>query len=164
MNIWLGRAATAAIISLSAASLSAAGAGAQITTVISAPKRPDAKQAEAARREEAAQDSVARVTLTNMKEWVDSAAAALALRPDTGTVPADSAAATSNVARTSPRPDSGAGNVPAPATKPAEFRDGARAPNTATAIPTLALAGGALLVLGFALRRRTTLRAARQRA
>jgi hypothetical protein len=160
VNIWLGRAAMAAIMIIS---LSAGSADAQITTVISAPKRAEAKQAEAARREEVAQDSAARVTLTDMKAWVDSAAAALALRPDTGAVPADSAAAPSNVARTSPRPDSSLGNARAPAAKPAEFRDGARAPDTATAIPTLALAGGALLVLGFALRLRT-LRAERQRA
>src|SRR5215210_3881102 len=70
-------------------------ADAQITTVIGSPKRDEVKQQAAARREEVAQDSIARVTMTGMKQWVDSAAASLAIRPDTGTVPAsDTAVAT----------------------------------------------------------------------
>ena len=79
MNICLGRAALAALLTFGAAR-----ANAQITTVVSPPpKRNAATQQEVVRREQAAQDSVARVTLTGMTQWVDSAAAALALsRPE----------------------------------------------------------------------------------
>ncbi len=91
MRTWLGRGTFAAIVVFGAAT-----AEAQITTVIETPKRTTvAAQQAAARREEVAQDSIARITMTGMKEWVDSAAASLAIRPDTGTVPAsDTAAAT----------------------------------------------------------------------
>jgi len=83
MKAWLGRAACAAIVVFAAAR-----ADAQITTVMDAPKRVDAKQQAIAKREEVAQDSIARVTMTGMKEWVDSAANALAVRPDTTATPA----------------------------------------------------------------------------
>ena len=146
----LGRAALAAILAFGVAR-----ADAQITTVIEAPKRADAKQQVAAQRAQVAQDSIARVTLTGMKQWVDSAAEALAIRPDTGTVPrSDTAVATTQP--TSPRPDSGTAAKPKPAAAPAEFRDGARAPNTATVVPTVALAGAVMILLGALLRRRTT--------
>lgn len=151
MNTWFGRAATFAIVVLGAAR-----ADAQITTVIAPSKRAEAKQQEAARAEAAAQDSVARVTLTDMKEWVDSAAASLAIRPDTGTVPAvDSAAAAvaPSGAQQPARSDSAAS--PRAGTARGEFRDGARAPNTATDVPALALAGAVLLLLGVAIGRRS---------
>ena len=128
-------------------------ADAQITTVIAPPKPAAQKQVEIVRRQEAARDSVARVTLTDMKEWVDSAAASLALRPDTAGAPADTGVAApqppaapraSQSTRDARRADSAA----------TEFRDGARAPDTATSVPTLALAGGLMILLGFALRRR----------
>ena len=149
MHIWIGRAAVAAILTLGAAR-----ADAQITTVIAPTKRAEAKQVATARREEAARDSVARVTLTDMKAWVDSAAGALALRPDTGSVPATDTARATVVAQSVPTGDSAASVRERPAPAPAEFRDGVRAPDTATSIPALALAGGAMLVLGLLLRRR----------
>ena len=149
VNIRLARAAGAALIMFGVAR-----ADAQITTVIAAPKQPAAKATETARRAEAAQDSIARVTLTEMKQWVDSAAAALSLRPDTGTTQPDSAAAATRAEpQIPPRPDS--------ATlrrriieSPPEFREGARAPNTATNVPTLALVGVAMILAGIAVRRR----------
>ena len=154
MNKWIARAAVAALVGFGAAR-----ADAQITTVVAAPKRAEAKAQEIARREEVAQDSIARVTLTGMKQWVDSAANALALRPDTGTTPA----AESPVAPTAPAPPQKADTAShhAAATPSAEFRDGARAPNTATQMPAVALFGGLMVLAGFVLRRR---RPALQRA
>ena len=143
-----GRAALAAMMIAGAAS-----ANAQITTVVaSPPKRVDPAQQATAQREQAAQDSIARVTMTGMKEWVDSAAAALAIRPDTVPATADTAVGTSR-APTSPAPRSNA-QAPTRADSTAEFRDGARAPDTATPIPAIALAGAALIAIGVAMRRR----------
>ena len=129
-------------------------ASAQITTVISAPKRQEAAAQVAAQREAAAQDSIARVTLTGMKEWVDSAANAMAVRPDTTVTVSDTslAAIPSSVPQ---RPDS-ATSQPAPAPGTDTFRDGARAPNTATPWPTLAAVGLGLIAAGSLLRRRMT--------
>jgi len=151
VNTWLARAVTAAIVVLGATRVDA-----QITTVIAPPKRAEAKHQEAARVEAVAQDSIARVTLTGMKEWVDSAAGALAIRPDTGTAPsADSAARpASSRNRQLARSDSAA--AARPGATLGEFREGARAPNTATAVPSLALAGAVLLLLGLALGRRSS--------
>lgn len=145
MKTGLGRAAVAAMLTLGAAR-----ANAQITTVVASPKRSEANQQAIVRREQVAQDSVARVTLTGMTQWVDSAAAALAIRPDTGSAPATAAARPIEAGKpmvTAPQP-----SAQAPAQTP-EFRDGARAPDTATAIPTIALTGGIMLLIGFALRR-----------
>ena len=126
-------------------------ADAQITTVIAPPKPAPEKQVEIARRQEAERDSVARVTLTDMKEWVDSAAASLALRPDTAGAPSDTGVAAPQPPAAARDSQSTRGARQADTTA-AEFRDGARAPDTATSIPTLALAGGFMILLGFALR------------
>jgi hypothetical protein len=127
-------------------------ARAQITTVIGPAKRAQATGPDSVRRERVAQDSIARVTLTDMKQWVDSAAQALALRPDTGTTPAE-APTTVAAAQLPPRPDSATVSRRTEAAPP-EFREGGRAPNTATAIPTLGVLGAALLVIGIAVGRR----------
>jgi hypothetical protein len=130
--------------------IASAPISAQITTTITQPKKTPAVQAAEARREAAAQDSVARTTLTDMKVWVDSAAAALAVRPDTAGAP--------NEATIAPEPPAArADSAPAPqraAQEQPEFREGARAPDTATNIPSLALTGAALIVAGIFLRRR----------
>ena len=141
-------AATAALLIVSAAP-----AAAQITTTIVRPKQPPAEQAAAARRDAAMQDSITRVTLTDMKTWVDSAAASLALRPDTGAPATDTTAAVRQP--TTPVDTAQAPAAPQRPEAEAEFRDGARAPDTATSLPSLALAGGALIVLGALMRRRT---------
>ena len=142
--------------------IGAVRADAQITTVIAPPKPAAEKQLEIARRQDAARDSVARVTLTDMKEWVDSAAASLALRPDTAGAPADTgvAAPAPPMEPSDARTARDAARQQAPAT---EFREGGRAPDTATMLPTLALAGGVVMVLGFALRRRGARSAVRSR-
>jgi hypothetical protein len=141
----------------------AASANAQITTVVSVPPKRNeaAQQAAAAQREQVVQDSVARVTMTGMKEWVDSAAASLAIRPDTTPTAADTSVGTSR-APTSPAPRTNS-QSPTRADSTAEFRDGARAPATATAIPAIALGGAALLALGVAMRRRESTVQARVR-
>ena len=129
-------------------------ASAQITTVISAPKRQQATAQAAAQREAATQDSIARVTLTGMKEWVDSAANAMAVKPDTSVTVADTALASTTTPAVRPRTDSTPSRTP---TRSADtFRDGARAPNTATPWPTLAALGLGLIATGVLLRRRLT--------
>jgi len=159
MKAWLGRAAFAAIVVFGAAR-----ADAQITTVMDPPKRVDAKQQAAAKREEVAQDSIARITMTGMKEWVDSAATALAVRPDTMATPAsDSASSAAQRRQAAQRTDSAAAANRQAA--PTEFREGARVPNTGTPIPTVALLGAVMVLLGVALRarpRRAEVRAQRR--
>ena len=147
MNKSLERAAIAAFIVFGSVR-----ANAQITTVVAPPPQRNQTSAQAvAQREQATQDSVARVTLTDMREWVDSAAAALAIRPDTASTPTDTT--------TAPAPGNRSAEPPVrsqPDSQPT-FRDGARAPNTATPIPTLAVAGAVLIALGVAMRRRPAL-------
>jgi len=146
VKTWIVRAAVAALVGLGAAR-----ADAQITTVIATPKRAEANAQAVARREEVAQDSIARVTLTGMKQWVDSAASALALRPDTGTSPSE--APSQAPSSSSQRRDSAA--TPARPAQSPEFRDGARAPDTATQLPALALAGAVMVLIGLGFRRRS---------
>ena len=149
MKAWLGRAACAAIVVFGAAR-----ADAQITTVMDPPKRVDAKQQAAAKREEVAQDSIARVTMTGMKEWVDSAANALAVRPDTTAAPAADTGSSAAQRQQAPQRTDSATAAPNRKVAPAEFRDGARAPDTGTPIPTFALVGTGMVLFGVALRRR----------
>ena len=127
-------------------------AHAQITTVIAAPKRPDAgAQKQATRVEQAKQDSVARVTLTGMTQWVDSAAAALAMRPDTGTTPVSDTSAAPVRTAVPTRADS-APDVRRDTTS--DMRHGVRAPGTATTVPTIALAGAGMILIGLVMRSR----------
>jgi hypothetical protein len=130
--------------------IGAASAHAQITTVIApSSKRNEPSQQEAARREQATQDSVARVTLTGMTEWVDSAAASLALKPDTTGA---ARSADSAVVQQPTRTTTDSSKVTNAAKGEVELRNGARAPNTATSIPTLGLVGTLLIMLGVGLR------------
>ena len=149
----LGRATLAAMLIASAGT-----AKGQITTVVAAPPRKTepAQQAAAQKRDQAAQDSVALVTMTGMKEWVDSASAALAIRPDTVPTTADTSVGTPRAA-TSPAPRSDSSGTARTQQPAPEFKDGARAPDTATPIPAIALAGVALIFVGVALKRRERL-------
>ena len=126
-----------------------ARADGQITTVVAQPKRVEANAQAVARRAEVAQDSIARVTLTGMKQWVDSAAQSLALRPDTGTATSETPVPATPASR---KADSVSAAPSRPAATP-EFKDGARAPDTATQLPMFALGGAALVLVGLALRR-----------
>ena len=108
--------------------VSASTAGAQITTYI-APPRPKTTPQMVAAADSARADSAAAVAMTNMKTWVDSAAGV--------SVPA----AVGDTARVD--------SVPAVVTT---FENGSVAPNTASALPTIAVVGvvafaaGALLI------------------
>jgi hypothetical protein len=146
----LGRAALAAMLIVGAGT-----AKAQITTVVAAPpkKTQPAQQVAAQRREQAVQDSVARVTMTGMKEWVDSASAALAIRPDTVPTTADTALGTPRAA-TSPAPRSDSSTTARTSEPTRELRTGVRAPDTATPIPAIGLAGVVMILMGVAMKRR----------
>ena len=156
----LGRAALAAMLIVGAGT-----ANGQITTLVAAPPRKTepAQQAAAQKRDQAAQDRVARVTMTGMKEWVDSASSALAIRPDTGPTTADTALATPRAATSPARRSDSTTTARTQAPTP-EFKNGARAPATATPIPAIGLAGVALVFVGVALRRRERLARSRVRS
>jgi hypothetical protein len=115
-----------------------ASAGAQFTTVVAPP--PAQKEALAVADAKAAvpRDTAHRATLQAMSAWVDSVAGTPA-----PTVVADSSAGEVVVSS-----DSTA--VPTPRSEEAgttQFADGARAPNTASPLPLILVAGlGALLV------------------
>ena len=104
--------------------LSASQASAQITTYV-APSRPAAPDpAVVAAADSARRDSLAQVAMTNMKEWVDSAAGVAV--PD------------------------GVGDS-LPPVQVTTFEDGAVAPATASDLPALALVGLVFLVVGAGL-------------
>ncbi len=128
--------------------LSAAEASAQFTGVVVPPKAKAAPVVDSVPATVAEmRDSVARVNLTNMKDWVDSAAVALT------TVPAPVATDT-GLAGIPAAPPVAARDTAARAATTTEFREGAPAPNTATPIPLLALLGVASLGTGIWLLRR----------
>ena len=131
---------------------SAPAAAAQFTSVVTPPPPSRSAQVAAARADSAAhnvgaRDSANATRLTDMKTWVDSATVALAgtgAPPRADTTARDSAAAEVTVTGTA----SGrrGGNAPAPT-----MHDGARAPDTATALPTLAVLGALAVGVGLVL-------------
>jgi hypothetical protein len=127
-----------------------AAAPAQFTSTVRAP-RPEKPAVVEAR-----QDSLRRADSTSvvermseMREWVDSAAQAIAAdAPPTDSVALDSAGVA---------PAASGGEIamaPAPGPPPARFEDGARAPDTATPLPLIALLGMGSMAAGALLRRR----------
>jgi hypothetical protein len=128
-------------------------ASAQFTTFI--PPRnvvQDSIKAAAVVQQQVQADSIARTQITNMKTWVDSAAG---LAP-TPTTAADSAAQATAVATTAA--------TTTMTTDTTTFRNGMRAPATASSLPLLVLIGSLLLVSGLVIMRRPDPRAARVRA
>jgi hypothetical protein len=123
---------------ISAALILAANvAGAQITTYMT-PPRPLSETPQAiAAADSARKDSVATATMTNMRAWVDSAAGVPAPRYVGGV---DTAALANDPGRPVTTPTD---NEPV-----TTFSDGAVAPATASALPTLALLGFALFAVG----------------
>jgi hypothetical protein len=96
----------------------------------------------------AAADSVARVAITNMKAWVDSAAGDIVVnrvdstgRPVAATGPVSTGTATA------------VGRDAASAESTSVFREGARAPDTATLLPLLVLIGTTAVGVGVLLLR-----------
>lgn len=146
------RSATTAI-ALSAMALAApAMLPAQVTTYITPPRKASvdtAKPKPPAAVAKARADSAARMSISDMKAWVDSAAgnnAPAVAVADTALVHVDTTKLPQQAASTPARPTT-------------TFSNGAIAPNTATSLPTLLVLGaamvtaGALLLLGLRQRR-----------
>lgn len=141
MSMVLGAAAALALCSFEAS--------AQFTGLVAPPKAKVVATADSTPKTVVeARDSVARITMTNMKDWVDSAAASLGV-PAAPAV-TDTTAAIAPVTQPPAMPVQPA--VPPRGTT--EFREGATAPNTATPIPLLALVGLVSLVGGLWMLRR----------
>ena len=134
--------------------LVAVPASAQFTGVVMPPPAKPAPVAQQAPTQTLAErrDSATRVTMSNMKDWVDSAAAKLGVTPAPAPAAsaADSAQAPVVTPPAAPAPQHPASHV----AETTEFREGARAPNTATPIPMLALLGLISLTAGLWLLRR----------
>ena len=107
---------------------------AQITTYIAPPRAPLPNPQTVAVADSVRRDSVQQATMTNMKAWVDSAAGV--------SIPARVGEVDSMTLANDPgRPDTSRSVV-------TNFSNGSVAPDTASQLPTLALAGLAALVLG----------------
>ena len=118
-----------------------ASAGAQFTTVVAPP--PAQKQAIAAAEAKAAvpRDTGHRATLQAMSAWVDSVAGTPAPAVVTDSAAGDVVVSSDSAAVPTPR-NEGAGTT--------RFADGAQAPNTASPLPLILVAGlGALLLGGW---------------
>ncbi len=117
-------------------------AGAQFTTVVAPqPAQKQAMAAVAAAKAEVPRDTGRRATLQAMSAWVDSVAGV----PAPSAVVNDSVAGDVIVAADSTPPR-------APSAGTTRFADGVRAPNTASPLPFLLVAGlGALLLGGWLL-------------
>ena len=113
-----------AVLAGAALALCASQASAQITTYVAPPRPAAPDPAVVASTDSARRDSLARVAMTNMKEWVDSAAGIA--------VPGNVGDSLPPVAVTT-------------------FEDGSVAPATASDLPALALAGVVFLLLGAGL-------------
>ena len=138
------------IVVLAFSTLLPATAFGQFTTF--APPRPRADtattKATPAERRAAAADSVARVAITNMKAWVDSAAGDVVVNrvDSTGRPVAATGPVTSGAVTPAPR-----GVAATESTS--VFREGAQAPDTATWLPLLVLVGTSAIGLGVLLLR-----------
>jgi hypothetical protein len=136
---------------------------AQFTTVVTPPpkeKRPTVPRSVLG--DTSQRDTSTASRLSEMSAWVDSAALAMGIEPMAAeslaaSVPAD----TTGRPLAGPPADTTGGpttdSLAAPAPPPratVEFREGAPAPDTATATPILALIGATLIGAGVLLRRR----------
>lgn len=120
-----------AILAGVALTLAASHANAQITTYIAPPRSAAPSPQMVAAADSARQDSVAQVTMTNMKTWVDSAAG-IAVPAYVG--------------------DTSAANDPGrPDLTVTTFEEGSVAPATASALPALGLFGVVVFAVGAAL-------------
>jgi hypothetical protein len=120
--------------------LAASLANAQITTYM-APPRPLATPQTVASADSARKDSVAQVTMSNMKAWVDSAAGVPAPRYGI-----DSTALANDPGRPVTTPISPI--TPTTVTTVTTFSEGSVAPATASPLPMLAVFGFAVFAIG----------------
>jgi hypothetical protein len=131
------------LVILAFSTLLPATAFGQFTTFVTPPRpRVDTTKVQATpAQQRATTDSLSRVAITNMKAWVDSAAGDVVVNRT------DSAG----------RPIAATGPVTSGSTAPVEstavFRDGARAPDTATWLPLMVLIGTGALGVGVVLLR-----------
>ncbi|MGI9076597.1 MAG: hypothetical protein ACR2G6_04580 [Gemmatimonadaceae bacterium] len=136
-----------------ALSTAAPAVSAQFTATVIPPKKPRAEEtATETTPAVAAKDTTLSEKLTDMKAWVDSAAVALAANPSpavSDSAPSSDAATSADTASVT-REHTGKPHVESPA----KFKDGAPAPDTATPIPLLLLAGAGLMAAGSWIRRR----------
>ncbi len=143
--------------------LTAQALPAQFTTVVVPPPKEQRPSVPRYVFRDSTQDTSTAQRLAEMSAWVDSAAVAMGIEP----VEAESLAATVPTDTTTPErvaeapadttggPPSDSLHAPDPAIRaPDEFREGAPAPDTATAFPMFALLGASLIGAGAWLRRR----------
>lgn len=137
---------------------SASVAEAQITTVVVPPRQPRAPRSVAAADSGRAADSAAVLEqrLTTMREWVDSAALALDAQPSVAAGDTTAAGAAAGGAPPAdavvPAAPGVSGGLDSAAGEPA-FREGATAPDTASALPLVLVLSGAAIGIGAVLRR-----------
>ena len=128
----------AVFLSLALAAVAPVAASAQFTTFIAQPAaRADSAKAAIVAVAKARTDSITRVTLSDMRAWVDSAAGV------PSSVRTDTVTSTVAMAPAAPTP------APVPATTTTSFSNGAVAPDTASALPLITILGLASLSLGI---------------
>jgi len=136
--------ATTVFVLSAAALLIPAMLPAQFTTYVATPRKAavdTGKPKSPATVAKARADSASRMSLTNMKAWVDSAAGRSAPAPTV----ADTALANVDTTTLPPRQST------APSRGTTTFSNGAIAPNTATSLPTLLVIGALMLASGLLL-------------
>jgi len=140
------RPTTIGLILSAAALLTPAALPAQFTTFVAPPRKAASESAKPSvvAVAKARADSVSRMSLTDMKSWVDSAAGTT--KP---ALTATDTAMTSADTLMAPTPVSSA-----TARTTTTFSNGAIAPNTATSLPTLLVVGLLSLTAGLVLLRR----------
>ena len=150
------RKATTAILFTAATFLMPAVSSAQFTTFVAPPRKVVADSTPTTVAAKARADSVARMSLTDMKTWVDSAAGTstqVATANDTTMAAANPSA---------PTPQAPSANAHSTTT----FSNGAIAPNTASPLPAYLAAGLTMFSIGLFLvrrRRRAPVNARRER-
>ena len=148
------RKATTAILLTAATLLTPAALSAQFTTFVAPPRKAAVDSPATVVAAKARADSVARMSLTDMKTWVDSAAGTSTQVASAN----DSTMAAANAA--APAVQAPAGN----ARETTTFSNGAIAPNTASPLPAYLATGLASLSVGLFLlwrRRRVEVNARR---
>lgn len=132
---------TTTVLAFAFLALAPVVASAQFTTFVAPPRKAAVDSAKALIAEGTARsDSVARLTLTDMKAWVDSAAG-------TSSNPQVAVADTSLPASQLPNPTPST-TAATPASETTTFSNGAIAPDTASLLPVLLASGGLLLLVG----------------
>ena len=125
-------------------------AGAQFTSVMAPKRAAEAPPAVIAEQLRQRSDSVARQTLTDMKAWVDSAASTVAAVPKPAmqdSVTGAAGAADTALASARRTTQARSGEV--------AFKDGGRAPDTASPLPLVLLFGFGAVGAGLMLLRRS---------